>query len=164
TYGETTREEAEEYRSTRIASRGREAYTAAPAARRRSSLGWILPLALLAILLGSIWHWSTRPAARAGYENKGTEQNTLYTDQMRQKPGAPTIESLKAKYNSVFDTAREQGVQISSMTEQNGKLVVRGTAPSTEAADKVRDQIRQINPNADDIVLDLNVNSSAAPS
>jgi hypothetical protein len=64
---------------------------------------------------------------------------------------------LKDKYQSVINTAQTQGVRISSMTSENGKLVVTGTAPSVEAANKVWDEIKRVNPSMDDIVANFTV-------
>jgi LysM repeat protein len=132
--------------------------------RRKSSFGWILPLAILAGLLGLLWYWPSRPSVRAGREESGlTEQSSRVRDQMRLEHGA-AFDILKNKYQSVIREAQDQGVQISSITSQDGKLLIQGTAPSAEAAAKVWDQIKRVNPNMDDIVADFKVDSSLAAS
>jgi hypothetical protein len=64
---------------------------------------------------------------------------------------------LKNKYQSVIGAAQAQGVQISNMTSENGKLVITGTAPSVEAVNKVWDEIKRVNPSMDDIVARFTV-------
>jgi hypothetical protein len=125
---------------------------AAPTETRKRGLGWILPLAILVLLGGLLWYGSSRSPVRAGREDAGRAE--------RSERPTVSLESLKAKYNSALQSAREEGIQIWSMTEQDGKLLIRGTAPSAEAADRFRDQIRSTNPNMDDVIVDLTVGSS----
>jgi hypothetical protein len=125
---------------------------ATPTEPRKSGLGWVLPLAILALLGGLLWYGSSRSPVRAGREDAGRAERT-------ERPTA-SLESLKAKYNSALQSAREEGVQISSMTEQDGKLMIRGTAPSAEAAERFKEQIRSTNPNMDDVIVNLTVGSS----
>src|SRR5262249_26272793 len=127
----------------------RQAYPTARTGSRRSSLGWILPLALLALLLGLIWNWANRPRVRAAYDEK--------TGQVAQMG---SLERLRTKYYPVIQEARKQGIQISSITEQDGKLTIRGAAPSVKAANRFKEQIRRINPTMDDVVVDLSIDSS----
>jgi nucleoid-associated protein YgaU len=68
------------------------------------------------------------------------------------------------KYQSVLREARAQGVQFSSIRLQDGKLLLKGTAPSVEAVNKVMDEIKRVNPGLDEIVADFTVASSLAPS
>jgi LysM repeat protein len=165
-YREPIREATEEtYRTARPTPvRTTETYSAKSSEPEKSSLGWILPLALLAGLLGLIWYWSTRPAVRAGREESSVSERVA-----RLKGGDATgrmasLEALKAKYDPAIRYAREHGVMISSLTARDGKLFIRGTAPSTEAVNGFNDQIRRINPNMDDVVVDLSVASAQAPA
>jgi hypothetical protein len=64
---------------------------------------------------------------------------------------------LKYKYQSVINTAQAQGVRISSMTYENGKLVITGTAPTVEAANRVWDEIKRVNPSLNDIAANFTV-------
>jgi Bacterial protein of unknown function (DUF937) len=127
--------------------------TTAGMERPRSSAGWVLPLVVLGLLAGLIWRWSSQSPVRAGREAPGTMEQTY-----REKPGTQvSLDMLKDKYRSVIDTAQTQGVRISSMTSENGKMVIRGTAPSMEAANKVWDEIKRVNPSMNDIVADFSV-------
>src|SRR5262249_49129674 len=62
-----------------------------------------------------------------------------------------------SKYQSVMDVANAQGVRISSVSAKDGMLFVQGTAPSLEAANKVWDEIKQVNPRMDDIIAGFTV-------
>jgi hypothetical protein len=118
---------------------------------RKSALSWVLPLALLALLVGLIWSWASRSPVRAGREESGVAQQT--------ERRAPSLEALKAKYSSAIQEAQRQGVQISSLTEQDGKLIIRGTAPSTAVVERFRELIKRTNPNMDDVLVNLDVKS-----
>jgi Bacterial protein of unknown function (DUF937) len=127
--------------------------TTAGMERPRSSAGWVLPLVVLGLLAGLIWRWSSQSPVRAGRETTSTAEQTY-----REKPGTQvSLDMLKDKYQSVINTAQTQGVRISSMTSENGKMVIRGTAPSMEAANKVWDEIKRVNPSMNDIVADFSV-------
>lgn len=142
----------EEMRMGEISEETYPRAAAAPSETRKSGLGWVLPLAILVLLGGLLWYGSSRSPVRAGRDDAGRAERT-------ERPAA-SLESLKAKYNSAIQSAREEGVQIWSMTEQDGKLVIRGTAPSAEAADRFREQIRSTNTNMDDVIVNLTVGSS----
>jgi hypothetical protein len=128
-------------------------YSTAGTERRRSSSGWVLPLLALLILAGLIWRWSAQHATHAGNEARGTTEQTYGA-----KPGTEvSLDMLKDKYQSVIGAAQAQGVRISSMTYENGKFVITGTAPSVEAANKVWDEIKRVNPSMNDIVAKFTV-------
>src|SRR5215813_13287146 len=68
-----------------------------------------------------------------------------------------SFEEQKKKYQTVIDQVQAQGIQIANLHQQDGKLFIKGTAPSLEAANKVWDEIKRINPKLDDIVADFPV-------
>ena len=74
-----------------------------------------------------------------------------------------TFEEQKTKYQSVIQIVQAEGVQIANLHQQDGKLFIKGSAPSQEAADKVWDEIKRINPRLDDIIADFPVDPSLAP-
>jgi LysM repeat protein len=155
--------EAAEETYQRPASRIRPTETYSNVGTNRPSwLSWILPLALLAGLAGLLWHFATRPSVHAEHETTGMAQPTSGAREQAGYGASP--EMLKTKYESVIREAQAQGFQISSVTSQDGKLVLHGTAPSTEAVNKVWDQIKRVNPSMNDIVADFSVDSSLAPS
>jgi nucleoid-associated protein YgaU len=72
-----------------------------------------------------------------------------------------SFEELKAKYQSVIRQIQVQGIQLANLhQQQDGKLFMKGTAPSVEAANKVWDEIKRINPKLDDIVANFPVDPS----
>lgn len=74
-----------------------------------------------------------------------------------------TFEEQKTKYQSVIQVVQAEGVQLANLHQQDGKLFIKGSAPSVEAADKVWDEIKKINPRLDDIIADFPVDPSLAP-
>ena len=68
-----------------------------------------------------------------------------------------SFEEQKMKYQTVIQQIQAQGIQLANMHQQDGKLFIKGTAPSLEAANKVWDEIKRINPKLDDIVADFPV-------
>ena len=73
-----------------------------------------------------------------------------------------SFEELKAKYQTVITTIQSRGIRVANLHHQNGKLVIKGTAPTLEAANAVWDEIKRVNPKMDDIVADFPVESSKA--
>jgi len=69
---------------------------------------------------------------------------------------------LKQRYQSVLSTADNERIQFQNLHVQDNKLFIRGIAPSDEAKNKFWDQIKLVNPNADDITADISVDSSRA--
>jgi LysM repeat protein len=126
----------------------------------RRSPSWILPLAIIAGLLGLIWYAASRSAVRAGRDDNRLAEQTRANEQMN--AGRMSFDQLRAKYQTVIQQAQSQGVQISSLSFQNGKLIVKGTAPSLEAANNVWNEIKRVNPNMDDIDADIQVPTSQA--
>jgi nucleoid-associated protein YgaU len=73
-----------------------------------------------------------------------------------------SFEEQKKKYQSVIQQIQAQGIQLANLHQQDGKLFMKGTAPSLEAANNVWDEIKRINPRLDDIVADFPVDPSLA--
>ena len=73
-----------------------------------------------------------------------------------------SFEEQKTKYQSVIQQVQAQGIQLANLHQQDGKLFIKGTAPSLEAANKVWDEIKRINPTLDDIIADFPVDPSLA--
>jgi hypothetical protein len=115
------------------------------------SRSWALPLLVLLGLIGLLWYWASRPSTHAGYESGRASVRAPGT------VSSSSLAALAAKYQSVIDLAQAQGIRITSLGEQNGKLVIRGTAPSLQAANNLWNEIKRINPAMDDIVADFPV-------
>jgi nucleoid-associated protein YgaU len=71
-----------------------------------------------------------------------------------------SFEELKAKYQSVLQVIQNQQVSIKNLHLQDNKLFIKGVAPSQEAANKVWDEIKRVNPRADDISADFPIDTS----
>ena len=71
-----------------------------------------------------------------------------------------SFEELKAKYQSVLDVVQQKQVHMANLHMQDGKLFMKGTAPSQEAANAVWDAIKKVNPKADDITADFPIDTS----
>jgi len=71
-----------------------------------------------------------------------------------------SFEDLKAKYQSVLQVIQDEQVSVKNLHLQDGKLFIKGAAPSLDAANKVWDQIKRVNPMADDITADFPVDTS----
>ena len=72
------------------------------------------------------------------------------------------FESLKQKYSVVLSTIQQEGVRLEHLHEENGKLMIAGKAPSTEAKNKVWDKIKQVDSAYPDVNADITVDSSIA--
>ena len=73
-----------------------------------------------------------------------------------------SFEEQKMKYKAVIQMVQTQGIQLANLHQQDGKLFMKGTAPSLDAANKVWDEIKRINPKLDDIIADFPVDTSMA--
>jgi hypothetical protein len=123
----------------------------------KSSRSWVLPLVALLGLLGLLWYWGSRPATHAGNETRSATEQVTRPNTGYSATTAGT-QSLRERYQSVIDLAQSEGIQLSSLSEQNGTLVIEGSAPSLEAANRIWDEIKRINPSMNDIVANFPVN------
>ena len=84
-------------------------------------------------------------------------------EKAQQQPDAEKrFDELKKKYQTVLTTADQQHLQFQNLHVQDNKLFIRAIAPSEEAKNKFWDQIKLVNPNADDITADISVDTSRA--
>jgi nucleoid-associated protein YgaU len=74
------------------------------------------------------------------------------------------LEQLKQKYASVLNLIAQAGVRLSHTHIQDNKLFIQGAAGSEEIKNRIWDQIKLVNPAADDITCDLTVDPSLAPA
>lgn len=72
------------------------------------------------------------------------------------------FDDLKTKYQSVLNAADQLQLQFQNLHIQDNKLFIKAIAPSQDAANKIWDQIKLVNPNGDDIIADITVSESAA--
>ena len=80
----------------------------------------------------------------------------------QQQGAQQRFNELKQKYQTVLSVSDQQQIQFQNLHVQDNKLFIRGVAPSEEAKNKFWDQVKLANPNADDIVADIRVDSSRA--
>ena len=73
------------------------------------------------------------------------------------------LEQMKQKYASVLNVIQQNGVRLSHMHIQDNKLFLQGAAGSEQIKNRVWDEIKRVNPSADDISCDLTVDATAAP-
>src|SRR5262245_21024358 len=79
---------------------------------------------------------------------------------VNQEATMATLDELKKKYQSVLDIGQREQVSLQNLHVQDGKLFIKGTAPSLQAANKIWDEIKRINPQANDITADFPVDNS----
>ena len=75
-----------------------------------------------------------------------------------------SFEDLKKKYQSVLDMVQQQNVQMKNLHFEGNKLIMKGVAPTQEAANHVWDEIKRINPKLDDITADFPIDPNLAKS
>ena len=81
----------------------------------------------------------------------------------QQQPNAEQrFNTLKQKYASVLNAADQEHIQFQNLHVQDDKLYIKAIAPSDEAKNKFWDQIKLVNPNADDVTADISVDSTRA--
>jgi hypothetical protein len=80
----------------------------------------------------------------------------------KQQGAQQRFNELKQKYQTVLTTADNERIQFQNLHVQDNKLFIRAIAPSEEAKNKFWDQIKLVNPNADDITAELSVDTSRA--
>ncbi|HEV8254574.1 MAG TPA: LysM peptidoglycan-binding domain-containing protein [Vicinamibacteria bacterium] len=74
------------------------------------------------------------------------------------------LATLKAKYQSVLNAIQQQGVRVHNVHVQDGKLLIRGEAPSEDVKNKIWDQIRLVSPDPQDLIADITVAPGGATS
>ena len=77
---------------------------------------------------------------------------------------ASAFETLKAKYHAALVEADEEHVRWQALQVQDGKLYLKGRAPSEAAKNSVWDSIKRIDPGyQQDLIADITVDSSISP-
>lgn len=84
------------------------------------------------------------------------------SDAEQQQGAQQRFNELKQRYQTVLTTADNERIQFLNLHVQDNKLFVRAIAPSEEAKNKFWDQVKLVNPNADDITADISVDASRA--
>ncbi len=68
---------------------------------------------------------------------------------------------LKDKYQSVLRRIEEHEVRLENLHMQDGKLFIRGVAPSEDAMNKVWDQIKEVDQDYSDLTAEIRVDPNA---
>ena len=84
------------------------------------------------------------------------------TEVEKQPDAQQRFDQLKQKYQTVLNTADQQQIQFHNLHVEGDKLYIKGVAPSEDAKNKFWDQIKLVNPNADDITADISVSAQSA--
>jgi LysM repeat protein len=72
----------------------------------------------------------------------------------------PSLEQLKAKYQSVIDLAKARGVNLKNVHIENDKLLIRGDAPNQAIKNEVWNQIKAVDAKYADLTADIGVDAS----
>jgi nucleoid-associated protein YgaU len=73
-----------------------------------------------------------------------------------------TFESLKQKYQPVLNLMQQLGVQLQNVNMQGSQLLIRSVAPSTDAKNKVWDQVKLVDKDYSDLICDISVSEQQA--
>ena len=79
-----------------------------------------------------------------------------------QQGGQQRFNELKQKYQTLLTVSDQERIQFQNLHVENNKLFIRAIAPSEEAKNKFWDQVKLVNPNADDITADISVDQTRA--
>jgi nucleoid-associated protein YgaU len=74
---------------------------------------------------------------------------------------AQDFERLKQKYQPVLNLMGQLQVQVQNLNMQGNQLLIRGTAPSADAKNKVWDQVKLIDSSHSDLICDISVSQQA---
>ncbi len=80
----------------------------------------------------------------------------------QQQGARQRFNELKQRYQSALNLADQQQIQFQNLHVQDNKLFIRATAPSEEAKNKFWDQLKLVNPNADDVTAEISVDQTRA--
>ena len=76
---------------------------------------------------------------------------------------ADRFEQLKMKYQSVLNFIQSNSIQLQNLNMEGDKLLIRATAPSADAKNRVWDQIKLVDPNfSSDLIADIQAPAAAA--
>jgi nucleoid-associated protein YgaU len=70
------------------------------------------------------------------------------------------LNQLKGKYASAISAAPQLGIQLQNVHIENGKLLIRGKAPSEGIKNELWNKIKAVDPGYSDLVADISIDSS----
>jgi nucleoid-associated protein YgaU len=71
-----------------------------------------------------------------------------------------TFEELKSKYQSVLQVVQDKKLQMANLHLQDGKLFMKGNAPTQDAANAVWTELKRVNPKLDDVIAEFPVEAT----
>jgi len=74
---------------------------------------------------------------------------------------AQDFERLKQKYQPVLNLMRQLQVQVQNVNMEGSQLLIRATAPSADAKNKVWDQVKLIGSSHSDLICDISISQQA---
>jgi nucleoid-associated protein YgaU len=74
---------------------------------------------------------------------------------------AQDFERLKQKYQPVLNLMRQLQVQVQNVNMEGSQLLIRATAPSADAKNKVWDQVKLIDSSHSDLICDISISQQA---
>ena len=86
------------------------------------------------------------------------------SDAAAQPQAQDRFSQLKQKYMPVLHAIEQDHVQLRNLHVQEGKLVIRGDAPSQEAKNRVWNEIKRVDPQYSDLMADIKVQEQARSS
>lgn len=73
-------------------------------------------------------------------------------------PQTQNLEALKNKYQSVLNFIKQSGTKLENVHLENGKLLIRGEAPTELVKNQIWDQVKLANPGwSSELVADIKV-------
>lgn len=70
-----------------------------------------------------------------------------------------SFDELKAKYNAVLEKGHEVGLNVQNLNLEGDKLLIRGVVPTDYAKNELWDEVKKIDANVADAIVDINVQS-----
>ena len=71
----------------------------------------------------------------------------------------PTLDQLKAKYQSVIDLAKARGAHLTNVHVENDKLLIRGAAPNQDVKNEIWEQIKKVDAHYADLTADIGIDA-----
>jgi hypothetical protein len=67
---------------------------------------------------------------------------------------------VKGKYQKAIDLAKARNVILHNVHIENGKLLIKGSAPNEAEKNRIWDEVKKIDPVFADLTLDINIDAS----
>jgi len=70
-----------------------------------------------------------------------------------------SFDELKSKYNAVLEKGHEVGLTVQNLNMEGDKILIRGVVPSDYAKNELWDEVKKVDANVSDAIIDVNVQS-----